>query len=296
VRRVRFGLLLGLGLGLVFMLAVAAHAAYLEIRSDFRPPRGRVAKPSDPELATLRDVVLAARGTAVRGWYQPSTNGAAVVLLHGTGEDRSQLVPEARILARAGYGVLLFDWPGHGESGGVTRWDGGERDALRAALDYLGQQRDVDPQRVGAYGFSMGSLIATQVAATDRRIAALVLAGSFADPDAPLAHQFRHWGILSEWPAIWAAHFEGMHLDGQRPRDLIAAFAPRPLLLVGGTRDDVVPPVNARALMDAAHEPKSLWIVEGAHHGDYVEVAGAEYATRLVAFFDRGLSARGPAP
>ena len=50
----------------------------------------------------------------VRGWYVPTRNRATVILTHGAGADRSQVLPEARTLVQGGFGVLLFDWPGHG--------------------------------------------------------------------------------------------------------------------------------------------------------------------------------------
>ena len=43
------------------------------------------------------------------GWYVPSRNGAVVILLHGYGNNRAQMWPRAEPLARAGYGVLLYD-------------------------------------------------------------------------------------------------------------------------------------------------------------------------------------------
>ena len=52
------------------------------------------------------------------GWYAPSRNGAAVVLLHGAGSTRSNVLDEAVVLAEHGYGVLMLDARGHGESAG----------------------------------------------------------------------------------------------------------------------------------------------------------------------------------
>ena len=47
--------------------------------------------------------------------------------------------------------------------------------------------------------------------------------------------------------------------------------------------------------MAAAHQPKTLWTIEGAHHGDYGRYAGAEYDRRVVEFYDRALSGPGGA-
>src|SRR6185369_7498920 len=83
-------------------------------------------------LAGLVEVELGS--PKVRGWYVPPKNRATVILTHGAGADRSQVLPEARALAERGFGVLLFDWPGHGESEGEVHWSAGERQALVSAL------------------------------------------------------------------------------------------------------------------------------------------------------------------
>ncbi len=285
---IRWILLVG-AIGAAFTLAMAGRAAYIELRSDFFPPRQPVAPLGDRDLPGAKAIEFHTPSAEIRGWYLAPENGAAIVLAHGTSGNRVQMLPEARILASAGYGVLLFDWPGCGESTGTTTWGSGEREALAAALDFTEKQPGVLPERVGVLAFSMATLIAVQVAAEDTRVRALLVTGAFGNPDVPLAHQFRRWGAISARPAIWAAHLAGMHLDGRRPQDVVPLLSPRPIFIVGGSADDTVPPNNAWALYDSAHEPKSIWIVDGAHHGDYAPVAGSEYAERLVRFFDATL-------
>ncbi len=57
-------------------------------------------------------------GVTLAAWYVPSRNGAAVVVLHGASSTRSDVLPAAAVLARHGYGVLLVDARGHGDSAG----------------------------------------------------------------------------------------------------------------------------------------------------------------------------------
>ena len=68
--------------------------------------------------AAYEDVTLSSDGGHLRGWYVPSRNGAAVVLLHDHGANRLALAPHAAMLTRAGYGVLLLDLRAHGRSDG----------------------------------------------------------------------------------------------------------------------------------------------------------------------------------
>jgi dipeptidyl aminopeptidase/acylaminoacyl peptidase len=98
------------------------------------------------------------------GWYAPSRNRAAVVLVHGTGADRSSLLADTRILTDAGFGTLALDIPGQGQSEGRTRWGVPERQAISAAVDWLSARDEVDPQRIGGFGLSMGAYVLTQAA------------------------------------------------------------------------------------------------------------------------------------
>ncbi len=288
MRTIRW-LLVGSGIGGAFALAIAGHAAYAELHSDFFAQREPVVPLQPGQLDDATAVEFRTPKAEIRGWYLAPRNGATVLLLHGTSANRVGVLPEARILANAGYGVLLFDWPGCGESTGTTAWGIGERAALVAALDFTEKRSGNLPEHVGVFAFSMGTLIAVQVAAADERIRALFLTGAFGDPDRALAYQFRNWGPLTAWPAVWAAHLAGMDLDGRRPQDLVPLIAPRSVFIVGGSKDDTIPPRNTQALYDAARTPKSIWIVDGAHHGDYAAVAGTAYAERLVRFFDQAL-------
>ena len=91
--------------------------------------------------------------------YVPSQNRAAVVLFPGATHPE-----QARMLLRHGYGVLLLDPRGQGESEGDTvRW-AGDRDLL-AAVTYLRGRPDVDPDRIGGFGFSVGGEMLLEAAA-----------------------------------------------------------------------------------------------------------------------------------
>jgi hypothetical protein len=100
-----------------------------------RPELGS-ATPSDRGMEYEDASLTTADGVKLSGWYIPSSNGAAVVLLHGASSTRSNVLAQAAVLARRGYGVLLFDARGHGRSGGRAMEFGwyGDLDAS-AAVD-----------------------------------------------------------------------------------------------------------------------------------------------------------------
>ncbi len=257
--------------------------------AQFRPRRGAVPLPPDAAAAGFAPVAfdVAEVGT-MRGWYAPARTGAAVVVAHGSGGDRRAVLDVALALARGGHGVLLFDWPGHGESEGAMRVGAPERRALRAAVDYLCARPDVAGGRVGAYGFSMGALIVAQVAADDGRVRAVALAAPPSDVRAYTLREYAPQGRAAQWGALLGVRLGGLRLDDPQPIALVPRIAPRPLLIVTGEADAAATPATARALYAAAGEPKRLWVVAGAGHGGYGEAA-RDYGERIRAFFDEAL-------
>ena len=247
--------------------------------------------PEQTGIPNLERVSFESRqGVRLAGWYMPSRNRAAIIVTHGTNADRSSMLPELRLLADAGFGVLAFDWPGLGESGGAILWDAGARDALTAAIDWMMTRSDVDSAKIGGLGFSIGAFVMTQVAAGDPRLRALVLEGTPTSFAAYIKLHYGRRGFLSEWPARWAIRHTGLLDAAWMPKHLIGALAPRPILLIGGTRDTEIPAAMAEELYAAAHEPKALWLVPGAQHGGYALADPVEYRQRLLNFFTTNLA------
>ena len=285
-RLIRWVLAAALAL-LAWQLFRAVRAARFEL-SYFRPRHWEVPRPPDADALGLREATFASDSTTLHGWYLPTRNGAAIVAVHGSGGDRRDLLPEARLFAAAGYGVLLYDSPGHGESGGTPRWGAPERAAIRAAVGYLLQQTDVRAERLGAYGYSLGGYVLAGAAAEDPRIRAVAIAGTPSDPMTQTRYEYRHSGPFGVYGALAGVRLSGMDVHTARPIDVVSSIAPRPLLIVGSTGDGSVPVDMAAQLFSAARDPKELLTLRGADHGKYLEAA-PEYGARLREFFDRTL-------
>jgi uncharacterized protein len=287
--RLTWILLGAVALVVAWQLARGARA----FRSEFRamhPARARVARPADADALGLVDVRFPARdGATIAGWYAPSRTGAALLLCGGSGDDRTGMLAQARLLAGAGYGVLLFDWPGSGESGGRMRVGAPEHAAVEGALDWLAARTDVHDGRVGLLAFSLGTYIATPVAVADGRVRALVLEGAFPDVDEQTRVEYAHAGPASSWGAVLGTRAGGLRLEGPRPTEIIGRFAPRPVLFIMGTADRVVPPALTRVVFGAAREPRELWEIAGAAHGDYLDV-DPTFGPRLLEFLGRTLA------
>jgi fermentation-respiration switch protein FrsA (DUF1100 family) len=228
-------------------------------------------------------------GLRLVGWYAPSRNGAAVILSPG----RRGPVPHARMLARHGYGVLLFDRRGEGESEGdfnAYGW-GGDAD-LKAAVTFLGERPDVDPHRIGGLGLSVGGEMLLEAAAEDPRLRAVVSEG------ASVRSLAEHWddpGISSVRKpftpeVVQTLAVSALADEGPPPSllDLVDDIAPRSLLLIRGLAGQPAEVLN-RAFYDAAATPKALWEVPGAGHTAAISARPREYERRVVGFFDRAL-------
>src|SRR4051812_1825272 len=134
-----------------------------------------------PDAAYKTVSFTASDDVDLEGWYRPSENGASVLMISGGGGNRRSTVRHAKMLVRHGYGVLLYDPRGSGNSEGTANsygW-GWEKDAA-AALDFLAERDDVEPERVGVLGLSTGADIAIDIAARRDDVNAVVADGSAA--------------------------------------------------------------------------------------------------------------------
>lgn len=241
-----------------------------------------------PAELHARDVAFRSRsGAMLRGWYiDGSPHAGAVVLLHGVHANRLAMLGRARLLASAGYSVLLFDFQSHGESeGDAITFGYRERLDVLAAVAYL---RAVAPgNRIGVVGVSMGGA-ATLLAARELHIDALVIEQVYPTIEEALDDRLRlHLGpagaLLSPMLEREMELHLGLDVAQLRPIDHIRDVHV-PLLILAGDADRHTTLAQSRMLFAAASEPKQLWIVPGAGHVDLQTVAREEYARRVVAF------------
>jgi hypothetical protein len=217
------------------------------------------------------------------GSYVPSKNRAAVILFPGA--TRSA---EARMLIRHGYGVLLLNPRGQGTSEGDTvRW-AGDRDLI-AGAQYLKARPDVDDDRIGGYGFSVGGEILIEAAAQSNDFKAIVSEGAgFPAGEADLTGTDRFWK-----PAFTALGFATAVFSNQSPPpkivDRIGEIAPRSVFLIWADPGMGGENVRQPKYYAAAGQPKQIWKVPGADHTGGLKAQPAEYERRVVDFYDRAL-------
>jgi dipeptidyl aminopeptidase/acylaminoacyl peptidase len=249
----------------------------------------------------FQDVRFPARGGDLRiaGWYMPRDGSRrAVVLVHGKSVNRwiefgGGFLKLAVALHARGFTVLMIDLRAHGESEGERAGFGlRERRDVIGAVDWL-EQQGYAPGSVGVLGVSMGAVASIGAAADDPDIGALVADCGFADMGALLKRQ---WGAASGGlpdfyrPATIAIGWLlGYDFYADRPAAEIGRIAPRPVLIVHGDADALVPLSDAQQLR-AAGPSSELWVVHGAGHGGSYRVDPKAYTERVAKFFEQHLA------
>ena len=228
-------------------------------------------------------------GLTLHGWYVPSTNGAAIIDFPGR---KPLTMAHARMYAGHGYGVLLFDRRGEGKSdgeGNLFGW-GGEKD-INAAVDFLKTRPDVDPDRIGAIGFSVGGEMLLEAAAKNKGLAAVVSEGAGT-------RAFREDVQELSGPELWlgypvlagktaATALFSNTMPPEQLTTLVPQIAPRPILLIWTpvSGSETMNPVYRRLAGDNA----SIWKIPEAKHMQGINTRPQEYEQRVIGFFDDAL-------
>jgi fermentation-respiration switch protein FrsA (DUF1100 family) len=266
----------------------------------FHIHRSKIANSSNPrqELGlNFEEVRFAASdGERISGWFIPAGQSRrTVVVCHGVGANKSNFMGVAPFLHRAGWNVLLFDFRGHGDSGGHTTSFGylEGRDVV-GAVSYL-QKRGLN--EVALYGFSMGGSSVLHAIPQLPQIRAVIVDSTFAQLAALAQAQTAFlpgWlqGYMTGSMELWT-HLEiGIGPSRIEPQRYVAQITPRPLLIVHGLADELIPPHHAHANFAAARQPKTLWLVNGANHCECRVVDEKPYEARVTRFLRDAFAGR----
>ncbi len=292
---------------LAVQIALTYIALNLLAAAYFGRPRRDFAEMINPgtyswqSALAYQDVNFSARGddATIAAWYIPVADATrAVVLVHGkdssrTSEFLGRFIELAAGLHARGFAVLMIDLRGHGRSSdsfagfGLT-----ERRDVLGAVDWL-RARGFAPAQVGLLGVSMGGAAALGAMAEDVSIGALVTDSAFSDVvDAARTIWTRLTRTPGQliYPGLWLAHvISGVDFWAARPIDDLRRIGARPVLLIQGADDFLVPVAQARAL-NTASPTSQYWEVAGADHGGSFRVQPMEYVERVATFFDAALT------
>src|SRR6476659_6283885 len=239
----------------------------------------------------FRELTFTSRdGLTLFGRFTPSRNQATILLLHPLGSSNTNMLIYAEFLAHAGYGIFMIDLRAHGSSDGDTSTYGlREAEDIAGALDYLLHRPDVNGQKIGALGISLGAQAALRGALKADCLGALVLEG--LGPTALSDHggrpkSLRRW---INYPFNWIYYHAYEFMIGGRDTSVIEAIgriAPRPILLIASGEKDIY---FNRLFFQATNEPKDLWELPNGEHGAAILVDPQAYRQRVVEFFDKAL-------
>jgi len=221
-------------------------------------------------------------GIELAAWYTPSENGALILIAHGHGDRRS--VKQYVLYAQNGYGVLAWDFRAHGESGGELSTLGyHEALDVEAALEYGLRQAGVE--HIGAWGGSMGGVAVLEAASRRVEIEAIVVDSAF-----PTLEDELRWAVTSSaflpFIRFFAERETGVDMEMLRPVDRIGEINPRPVMIIQGEADSMIPADSAQRLFEAAGEPRYLWTEAGVNHVGMYNAHPEKYEERVVGFFD----------
>ena len=289
--------IVGALLALLVLAAVAlAYVGWVGSEKAIHPPAPtEVPRVTDYRL-TLQEVSFSSRdGTRLAGWFIAAPTGVrqapTVVLLHGYGGQKEELLPHAQYLSAQGYNLLLFDFRARGASGGNAVTVGAlERGDALGALDYLGQRGDIDMKRVWLQGGSMGAAVAVMVAADDPRVAGVIAEAPFKDVPTEVSGSFERRIGLPAFPfapiTVWIAELRaGTRIDDVSPIRAVPHLEGRPLLVIDDERDTAIAPGSAKAVFEAAREPKRYYLAPGAAHGRGHRDAGSAFDAQVIDFW-----------
>jgi hypothetical protein len=262
---VAIGTALGLAMGAVML-------RLLENRLIFpapRYPRGFVA-PENHGLKAEEVWITASDGVRLNAWFFPNASSSKVLLIfHGNAENIGTGLGRTKILSSLGLNILALDYRGYGKSEGSPDEAGVYRDA-EAGYRYLIGARGFRPQDIVVHGVSLGGAVAIDLASR-LECGGLIAESTFTSARAMARHAF----LIPLYASVPKSRF-----------DSIAKISKvrAPVLIIHGTRDEVIPFSMGEQLYSAAGASKSFVAIGRAGHNDLLFVGGEAYIASLRAF------------
>jgi len=239
-------------------------------------------------------------GLKLKGWFLPSPGGdkRTILMCHGMSDNKGMLLRQTHFLNRTGgFNLIYFDFRSHGESEGTITTSGGlETIDFDAAMTWLRESKPDLMGHVGAFGLSMGATVTVVSMSKHPDVRCAAVESPFTDYRTVIARWFwnnvkvPYYPLVALTIRIVRARVAAPEIELFDPVASAARISPRPLFVIGGERDLLMPPEDVKLIYGAAGEPKQLWLVPEASHTMCREAAGPEYDTRLLDFFSRNLS------
>jgi pimeloyl-ACP methyl ester carboxylesterase len=280
-----------LALAFFAVLATTAIAGFLVYRI-VKPQRSstEINMASFPGRPEVLEFAVPGGAEKHEGWFFPGLRGAATIILcHGYESSRGELLTLESALQDHQYNVFIFDFTAHGANGGISTLGYREADEVRAAVDLLAARPDLDPTRMGLWGYNMGAYAALREAGNDKRIRALVLDSVYDEPKQMVKVGVERNGLGGFPLMVRAAELSFGYLNYAHRDD--PPLSKKLITLVGvptlyiQAQDDPELAEATRQMFLKAPEPREQAILP---HGNFVSMGDEEkraYENRVVSFF-----------
>jgi fermentation-respiration switch protein FrsA (DUF1100 family) len=241
--------------------------------------------PSSCGLSYDEVVFASGDGTRLTGWFIPAVGEpvGTVVHFHGNAQNMTAHFSYVSWLPLRGFNLFMFDYRGYGSSGGKPAREGIFEDCI-AALEYVNNRPDIDPERVVILGQSLGGAQAVAIMREDiaRSVRALAVDSSFFSYRLIVQDKIARIPVLS----VLRRPLSRLIInDRLSPHLVVESISPVPILIIHGTDDRVVPYHHGRMLFERAGDPKELVTVVGGSHTDAFVRPESTYRDILVRFY-----------
>ena len=275
----------------VLYLAISIVTADILTRPNNRPANlSPLAVSTDATAWSVRT----SDGLMLRGWYLPTAEKRQLIaLVHGMGDSWPQMAALGGDLHFLGYDVLLFDLRGHGQSDPSRLYMGRrERADIRAVLAWAAGA-GFTHDRIGWVGYSMGASTLLMEAAQNPKIQVAVLDSPYGSLPELFETQLPKHSHLPGWfnPGILAAarYAYGVRTDDLIPIKSAKSWGQRPLLLIHGEADSVVPVSQARRIAQVVGTTCQTVTLPGVEHVQAYNNDPARYIAAVDQFFAKNL-------
>jgi len=231
-------------------------------------------------------------GTVLKGSYFPSKNGAAIIASHGYGGFRGRMVHIAAMLVEQGFGVIIMDLRAHGESGGeVVTFGRDESKDMQYVFDYLQSRDEVNPNKIGLYGWSLGAATVLLHGNLNHEVKAVVADSAFDAINYDNMQEFTD----TNWPlpyllTLFSSIISGVDFDQEAPIANLEAYKTTPLFLLIPGSDTKVDADSGERLVQAMDEYNlTIWREPTFEHVRFSRNEPLQFSQRVGDFFRENL-------
>ncbi len=223
--------------------------------------------------------------TKLSGWFVKAGNApkGTVIHFHGNAQNMTAHFSFVKWLPAEDFNLFVFDYRGYGQSEGEPTRRGVYEDSV-AAIRYVRERDDVDPQKLLVLGQSLGGANAIAAVGSGERegIKAVAIESAFYSYRSIVRDKMKGIPIVSWFRYPLSLVVIG---NGKSPGKVVENISPIPLLLIHGARDRTIPPHHGVKLFEKAEEPKLFWLLKDGRHTEAFTDRHPDYKADLVSFY-----------